>query len=485
MDHQSTILLCGFDAAGTDSLRSHLEQHYRVLVAETEEATKTLLKEEPCDLIVCHHNRATVDAVRLLQGLRVSHPGVIRILGGDLSQTELVAAINDAAVYQFFTDPWMPEEMELMVRRALETRELAYRHRHLNRELKIAEDVLEKHKRFFETQVDETSRFDKLVYCSPNMAEVCNAARKASKTALPVLIQGETGTGKELLARAIHYNSDRKDQPLMVQNCGGMSDELLLSELFGHKRGAFTGAVSDRLGLFPAADGGTVFLDEISEVSPAFQVALLRFLQEGEVKPIGSDKTITCDVRVIAACNTPLHDLVKENEYRRDLYYRLNGFPITIPPLRQRQDDIPLLAEFLAYRYGESIGRRILGISPEVNEKFKLHDWPGNVRELDNEVKRMVALAENGEYLGVANLAPHIKELVPASAGCASCDELEGDTLKEKIEFIESRLVEDALQRHRWNQSRAAADLGLSRVGLANKIKRYGLNGQSIVARTA
>jgi len=143
MDHQSTMLLCGFDAAGTDNLKSHLEQHYQVLVAATEEQTKTLLKAESCDLIVCHHNRTTIDAVRLLQGLRVSHPGVIRILGGDLSQTELVAAINDAAVYQFFTNPWMPEEMELMVRRALETRELAYRHRHLNRELKIAEDTRE------------------------------------------------------------------------------------------------------------------------------------------------------------------------------------------------------------------------------------------------------------------------------------------------------------------------------------------------------
>lgn len=372
-----------------------------------------------------------------------------------------------------------------MVRRALETRELAYRHRHLNRELKIAEDVLEKHKRFFDEQVDETSRFDKLVYCSPNMAEVCNSARKASKTSLPVLLQGETGTGKELLARAIHYNSDRKEQPLMVQNCGGISDELLLSELFGHKRGAFTGAVSDRLGLFPAADGGTVFLDEISEVSPAFQVALLRFLQEGEVKPIGSDKTISCDVRVIAACNKSLHDMVQAGEFRRDLFYRLNGFPINIPPLRERTEDIPLLAEFLAYRYGSSIGRRISGIAPEVNEKFQLYEWPGNVRELENEVKRMVALAENGEYLGKASMAPHIMQLEAPVSTCSSCDELEGDTLKEKIEYIESQLVEDALVRNRWNQSRAAEDLGLSRVGLANKIKRYGLNSDVKATRSA
>ena len=475
MDHLPTVLICGFHEAEQVSLISCLEQHYRVFCADFPEEIKAIIDTETVDLVLCMHNRDNLDAIPFLKSLRISHPGVIRILGGDLSQAEMVAAINEAAIYQFFTAPWFPEEMELLVRRAIETRELAFRHRHLNRELKIAEDVLEKHNKFFEHQVDETSRFDKLVYCSPNMAEVCNAARKASKTSLPVLIQGETGTGKELLARAIHYNSDRKEQPLMIQNCGGLSDELLLSELFGHKRGAFTGAVSDRLGLFPAADGGTVFLDEISEVSPAFQVALLRFLQEGEVKPVGSDKTITCNVRVIAACNRPLIDMVKNNEFRRDLYYRLNGFPITIPPLRERIDDIPLLAEFLAYRYGDSISRRILGISPEVNEKFKAYHWPGNVRELDNEVKRMVALADNGEYLSMANLAPHLRDLVAPKSTCTTCAELKGDTLKEKVEYLEAQLVQDALLKHRWNQSRAAAELGISRVGLANKIKRYAL----------
>jgi len=475
MDHLPTVLICGFQEVEQASLLSCLEQHYRVFCADFPEEINDIIDVETVDLVLCMHNRDNLDAIPFLKSLRISHPGVIRILGGDLSQAEMVAAINQAAIYQFFTAPWFPEEMELLVRRAIESRELAFRHRHLNRELKIAEDVLEKHNKFFEHQVDETSRFDKLVYCSPNMAEVCNSARKASKTSLPVLIQGETGTGKELLARAIHYNSDRKEQPLMIQNCGGMSDELLLSELFGHKRGAFTGAVSDRLGLFPAADGGTVFLDEISEVSPTFQVALLRFLQEGEVKPVGSDKTITCNVRVIAACNRQLIDMVKDNEFRRDLYYRLNGFPITIPPLRERIDDIPLLAEFLAHRYGDSISRRILGISPEVNEKFKAYDWPGNVRELDNEVKRMVALAENGEYLSMANLAPHLRDLVAPKSSCAVCTELKGDTLKEKVEYLEAQLVQDALLKHRWNQSRAAAELGISRVGLANKIKRYAL----------
>ncbi len=194
-----------------------------------------------------------------------------------------------------------------MVKRGLEARELAKRHRLLAREFKLSSDLTE-----FERPIlpmrNESLRFEKLVYVSEKMTEMCDLARKAAKTDLPILIQGETGTGKELLARAVHFNSYRHASPLMIQNCGGMPDELLHSELFGHKRGAFTGAISDRLGLFRAADGGTVFLDEISDVSKTFQVSLLRFLQEGEVKPLGSDKTQTCDVRVLAASNRPLED---------------------------------------------------------------------------------------------------------------------------------------------------------------------------------
>ena len=216
----------------------------------------------------------------------------------------------------------------------------------------------------------ESQRFEKLVYVSEKLTDLCDLARKAARTELPILIQGETGTGKELLARAIHYNSSRHTSPLMVQNCGGMSDELLQSELFGHKRGAYTGAISDRLGLFRAGDGGTVFLDEISEVSPSFQVSLLRFLQEGEVKPLGSDKTETSNVRIIAASNRPLRALVAAGKFRQDLYFRLKGFELEVPPLRDRPDDIPALAEFFAAKHSNAIGRKILGISASALEKF-------------------------------------------------------------------------------------------------------------------
>ncbi len=477
MEHQWTIVTLGLDLSEQALASDVLGEHYSVVQTGKPEEAVTAIEEEAADLLICEQNIPGSTGTVFLHHCRLRFPDVVRILTGSLSEAELQCAVNEAAIYSFLNKPWLASQLELEVRRALENRELAYRHRHLSRKLKFTEDIIERTAHHATATVSDDLSFHKLLYCSPSMAELCNVARKAAATNLPVLIQGETGTGKELLARAIHENSERRDQPMLVQNCGGMSDELLHSELFGHKRGSFTGAVSDRLGLFPAANGGTVFLDEISEVSPAFQASLLRFLQEGEVKPLGSDRIQHCDVRIIAASNRSLSELVAEGRFRQDLYFRLNGFQLTIPPLRERVDDIPLLAEYLAQKYGESINRRILGIAPEVLERLKAYHWPGNVRELENEMKRMVALAEDGEYLTLGKLSRHLVDLVPVRVDCNSCLKLKGETLKEKIEFVESELVREALQRHRWNQSRAAAELGLSRVGLANKIKRYGLNG--------
>ncbi len=473
IDGESSILLVGLENPGKRRLVPVLSKHYAVVEVDDADAARRSLNENAIDLVLCRHDPPALDAISLLVHARTEHPEAIRILGGRLSQAETGAAINEAAVFQFFSDDWGVEQVELLVRRALESRELAYRHRHLSRELKFAEDILRRHR--LRTGLEDSTCFNQLIYASPKMARVCALARKAAETELPVLIQGETGTGKELMARAIHEHSPRRDQPLLVQNCGGMSDELLLSELFGHKRGAFTGAVSDRLGLFPAADGGTVFLDEISEVSPAFQVSLLRFLQEGEVKPLGSDRVTRCNVRVIAACNRTLVELVREGRFRDDLYFRLNGFQIDMPPLRERAEDIAPLAEHFAQRFGEQIGRRVLGLEPELVERLTLHHWPGNIRELENEIHRLVALTDNGEYLVASKLSPTLARLTPRSGSESRWQSIEGKTLKEKVEHLEAELVREALNRHRWNQSRAAAELGLSRVGLANKIKRYGV----------
>jgi two-component system response regulator HupR/HoxA len=447
------------------------EYDYRVLTARSSEDAASALSDAHVDIVLAEHG-ANGDGLEFLANLRVSHPDVIRVLA-----LEAKTVLTKQAIYQFVRKPLDAKQIGLVVERGLESRELARRHRMLSREFKFPADSMNIHARHGMPLHAESQRFEKLVYVSEKLTELCDLARKAARTELPILIQGETGTGKELLARAIHYNSTRHTSPLMVQNCGGMSDELLQSELFGHKRGAYTGAISDRLGLFRAGDGGTVFLDEISEVSPSFQVSLLRFLQDGEIKPLGSDKTESSNVRIIAASSRPLRMLVAAGKFRQDLYFRLKGFELEVSPLRDRSDDVPALAEFFAAKHSNAIGRKILGISANALDKFVGFDFPGNVRELENEIRRMVALAEDGEYLTTKNMSPAILAAPPLQrSGLANGFVAQGATLKDKVESLEKNVLSEALTRHRWNQSRAANELGLSRVGLANKIKRYGLN---------
>ncbi len=474
MNSTSFIIISGFNGKDAVILNRCLSQHYQIIAINEPTEVLSVLDNESIDLLLCNTATEEFDALELLHQARKNHPETVRLLVGQLSHEEMNKAINEAAIYQYLSDDWSINQVELLVNRALENKELSYRHRHLNRELKIAENVLSK-LQGQEPSEQNNTRFDKLVYCSPSMATLCNLARKAAATNLPVLIQGETGTGKELIARGIHQNSDRNQQPLLVHNCGGMSDELLHSELFGHKRGAFTGAISDRLGLFPAADGGTVFLDEIADVSPTFQVSLLRFLQEGEVKPLGSDQVIKCDVRIITACNQPLDVLISKGLFRQDLFYRLNGFQLNIPPLRKRSKDIEILANFLVAKFAAELNRKILGVAPGVLEKFTLYHWPGNVRELENEIKRMIAISDGGTFITEASLSPHIAALKTKLNRVENDFNLNGQTLKQKVEEIEAKIIAETLVRQRWNQSKTAAELGLSRVGLANKIKRYEL----------
>ena len=479
MDADNNTILVAIRHDGAQSaLIETLDQRlgYKVLVARSAAEARSLVDDAHVDLLMIDDGQG-FDGCGFLGKLRVSNPEIVRILVLAESSERGREAVSHASVYQYLRRPLDVEQASLVVKRGLEARELARRHRLLSREFKISADssILSlgqgHHLR------PESQRFEKLVYASDKMHELCELAKTAARTELPILIQGDTGTGKELLARAIHYNSKRHASPLLVQNCGGLPNELLQSELFGHKRGAFTGAVSDRLGLFRAGDGGTVFLDEISEVSPAFQVSLLRFLQDGELKPLGADRTITADVRIIAASNRPLKALVAIGEFRRDLYYRLKGFELEVPSLRSRPKDIPALAEFFAAKHGEAMGRRILGISASALDKLVAYDFPGNVRELENEIRRMVVMTQDGEYLTGLHLSPTIRDAVvrpisPLVAALAA----DGKTLKDKVESLEKSLVSDTLVRLRWNQSKAAEELGLSRVGLANKIKRYGID---------
>ena len=477
MNSLGTVLIASCVGVDWSTTQEGLIEGYgfRVLVVRSTVEARAALRDAHIDVVIAE-DCASIGGCSLLAELRVTHPDIVRVLVLDAESALAAKSMAALSVYQFVRKPIDAQQICLIVERGLEARELARRHRLLAREFKVPANSHSLGDRHVEALHPQSSRFEKLVFVSEKLSTLCDLARRAASTELPILIQGETGTGKELLARAIHYNSSRRNSPLMVQNCGGMPDDLLQSELFGHKRGAFTGAISDRLGLFRAADGGTVFLDEISEVSPAFQISLLRFLQEGEVKPLGSDKTVSSNVRIIVAANRSLKALVAAGQYRKDLYFRLRGFEFEVPPLRDRREDVPVLAEFFAAKHSDAIGKKILGISASALEKLADFDYPGNIRELENEIRRMVALAHNGEYLTTQHMSSEILEAASRAAPPRGVVIPEGATLKDKVENVEKQVVDEALRRHRWNQSRAAKELGLSRVGLANKIKRYELD---------
>lgn len=479
-DYPNTVLAVTQDSDLKLILERALKQErsYRLSICSTSKEALVRLESHDVDMVIFDCDTVEDQQSLLPIKVRLSHPRVPRVIVA--SQRSLGAAAKlakDSAAYLFLTKPVVVSQVALAVKRALELSELSRRHRIVSRELRLSvdDDLFDENKRL--SVSGGISKFERLVYASPNMADVVAKAKTAAKTEMSVLITGETGTGKELMAKAIHFNSDRSGSPMHIQNCGGMDETTLRAELFGHLAGAIPGIAAQRLGLFRAADGGTVFLDEISEVSPAFQAALLRFLQEGEVKPVGSDEVFYSDVRIIAATNRPLEDLVADGKFRKDLFYRLNGFGLTIPPLRERPEDISALAEFFLEKYSGVVGRRVLGFTSEVLEILARYRFPGNVRELENEVQRMVAIADQGGYVSERHLSPELAKL-RFSEALPQGLEINGSSLKEMVESLEAKIVESTLRKMNWNQTQAAQELGLSRVGLANKIKRYNLAEQ-------
>ena len=312
--------------------------------------------------------------------------------------------------------------------------------------------------------------FSEIIGKSKVMMDLFRLCEKVMDLDITVLIEGETGTGKELVARCIHYNSPRKNRPFVSQNCGGIPETLLTSELFGHKKGAFTSAIADKKGLFETAHGGTVFLDEVGEMSPAMQTSLLRVLQDGEIRPVGADHYKKVDTRVISATNKNLEEEVAQGRFREDLLYRINVFTIKVPPLRKRTGDIRLLAEYFVDKYSQKIGRPIQGLSREVLQCLENYPFPGNVRELENELERAVALAKDE---GIIDLSCLSEKIVERSAKIRPEMNVQG-TLKEMVEALEKSVLSQLLEKHGGNRTRAAKELGLSRYGLIKKMQRYG-----------
>jgi Nif-specific regulatory protein len=287
-------------------------------------------------------------------------------------------------------------------------------------------------------------------------------------TRVTVLIEGETGSGKELIASAVHYRSRRRAKLFVAQNCAALPENLLESELFGHKRGAFTGASEEKKGLFEIADGGTLFLDEVTEMPAPLQAKLLRALQEGEIRPLGATHTKHVNVRIVAACNRDLEKEVRAGRFREDLYYRLKVFPIRVPPLRERRDDVPLLGSHFLERYTKEIGKSIPGFAQETIELLKAYDWPGNVRELENEVQRLVIQADAGAFLTPDLLSARVRHVEGVVAQASSVK----GSLKEMVEQVEKYFLIEALREHGNNKTSAAKALGITREGLHKKLRQ-------------
>jgi Nif-specific regulatory protein len=338
-------------------------------------------------------------------------------------------------------------------------------------ELKDHVHALEREKRLLQQQIGTKAGHREIIGTSPPMRRMFELMEKIIDSTTTVLIQGETGTGKELIAKVIHYNGPLKNKPFVAENCGALPENLLESELFGHVRGAFTGAIATKKGLFEIADGGTIFLDEISEMSPLMQVKLLRVLQEGELRPLGGGSSRRVKVRVIASTNRNLSEEIKAGRFREDLYYRINIFQITPPPLRQRKEDILALANHFLEKYALKNNKPVPILTPRALDLLMRFDWPGNVRELENEMERAQAMASGGKIITCEFLSEKIK-ILPKEEHAAGGEAGSGK-LRDMVIQVEKRMVAEALESCGGNQSKAARALGLSRQGLANKIAAY------------
>ncbi len=473
-----TVLIIDDEEQSVQALRRILEEEFDVHTATSVAQAREILQREWVQVVLCDHRMPDMTGVAFLKEVREQWPEVIRmIISGYADSADIIEAVNEAGIYHYISKPWHPDDLLLKLRNAVELFHLQRQNEQLAVELRMKPSTLARNME--DKRAVLRARYADMqgIVRSPAspLNQVCEIIRQVAPYDVNVLITGESGTGKELCARALHYSSLRHDGPFVVENCGAIPDELLESELFGHKRGALTGAVQDHVGLLEKADGGTIFLDEIGEVSPAFQVKLLRFLQEGEIRPVGSNRSRKVDVRVIAATNRDLMDEVRAGRFREDLYYRLATFTIHMPPLRERRDDIPDLAIHLLHEAMAQLGKEVKGFTDEALECLANYDWPGNVRELQNEIKRMLVLAQD-EWLGAELISPHVLHAAPEEAreDLALLSRGRG-TLKERIEALEAMILKETLTRHRWNKTRAAEELGLSRVGLRSKLERYGL----------
>jgi len=451
------ILVVDDDPKILERLQEFLEKEdYTVETAKNGEIAGKMLDQDYYDLALIDLNMPKVDGMTLLKTLVEYHPDTVGIiLTGHATIRNAVEAMKLGAA-DYLAKPVKMEELLMVVQRALEFRDLKRENFALKRQLR------------------KKYRFENFIGDSLPMNKVFRIIEKVADTDSTVLILGESGTGKELVAKAIHYHSMRKDKPLIPVNCGAIPEELLESELFGHEKGAFTNAIRTRIGRFEMANGGTIFLDEVAEMSPHLQVKLLRILQEQEFERLGGTKTIRCDVRILAATNKDPDKLVEEGSFREDLYYRLKVIPVSLPPLRDRRSDIPLLAHHFLESIAKSKRKKAMSITRDAMKALVNYDWPGNVRELENIIERMVILSED-ESITVDDMPEKIARKHSLDLDEEGLIPEEGLSLSSAVNEYERQLILNALEKAGWVKNRAAKLLKMNRTTLVEKIKKQGI----------
>jgi DNA-binding NtrC family response regulator len=445
------VLVVDDDPGLRESFRLILDDEYDVVEAPDGDVALETVRTSQVDLILLDIRLPGADGIEVLERIKAFDDGVEVILVTAVKTLRTAVAAMKLGAFDYLTKPFDEDELLALLRRALERR------------------ALEREVMFLRSELARRHDFDELVGQHPEMQQLYRLIAQVGRTTTTVLITGESGTGKELVARAIHRQGARRDKPFVPVNPAALSDALVESELFGHEKGAFTGAHQRKLGRFELAQGGTIFLDEISSLKPELQAKLLRVLQEREFERVGGTRAIRLDVRVIAATNVELKQAVAQGTFREDLYYRLAVMPIAVPPLRERGEDIQLLVQHFIRRYSQEFNRRVQGVTPEAFAVLREYSWPGNVRELQNVIERLVGLVD-GPLIGVGDLPLDL--LLPNQRVGREAAAL---PLHEAREDFERQIALRVLERVRWNVSEAARILGVHRNSLKLKIARWGL----------
>lgn len=434
------------------------DDKFQIEVARNGLEAVEMIAENDYDMLILDIMMPKMTGMEVLQRVKETHPDVDVIMITGLNQIETAVEAMKLGAFDYLPKPFDPQELEMVVARAFERRQLLQENIHLKKE------------------VSARYSFENIIGSSQPMQSVYRMVARCAPTNSTVLLRGDSGTGKELIARAIHFNSLRKDQPFVIVDCASLSENLLESELFGHVKGSFTGAVSNKKGLLETADGGTLFLDEIGNISLSTQAKLLRFIEEREFKAVGDIQSKTVNIRLITATNKDLENMIAEGSFREDLYYRINIFPIEIPPLRKRRDDIPALAFHFLNQFSKEMGRQVKEFSAGAMNLLMNHDWPGNVRELENIVHRAVILASDktirqAHLVNILDTQPINSLNVPRTS--EELKHIKKVARQKSVEEVERFFILGALKRNGWNVTASAEETGMQRSNFQALMKKY------------